>query len=63
MPTPLEILVDPVALVVIAIYLVLIGVESLRPAQSLSRIRGWQLRTRIVRRVLLPVVVFAHPLG
>jgi len=44
MPTPLEILLDPISLGYIAMYGAMIGWEALRPARSLPTIRGWKLR-------------------
>lgn len=44
MPTPLEILLDPISLTVIGMYAVLIGWEALTPARQLPTIRGWKLR-------------------
>ena len=44
MPSPLEVLLDPVSLAVLAIYAVLMAWESVRPAQALPRVRGWRLR-------------------
>ncbi len=41
MPTPLEILLDPVSLTVLALYGALILLEALFPARPLPRIRGW----------------------
>ncbi len=41
MPTPVEILVNPVSLGVIALYAALIAWEALAPGRSLPRIRGW----------------------
>lgn len=44
MPTPIEILLDPVSLTVIALYAALIVWEQLTPARELPYIRGWKLR-------------------
>ena len=44
MPSPIEILLDPVSLVVILIYGILIIWESLAPARALPAIKGWWLR-------------------
>ncbi len=44
MPTPLEILIDPISLGIIAIYLGLIGLETFFPARELPKIRGWKFR-------------------
>ncbi|MEJ2532224.1 MAG: sterol desaturase family protein [Halioglobus sp.] len=41
MPTPLEILLDPVSLGVLAMYGGLILWEALAPARSLPQVRGW----------------------
>ena len=48
MPTPLEILLDPVSLAVLAIYGALILVEALFPARALRRIPGWHARALVV---------------
>jgi sterol desaturase/sphingolipid hydroxylase (fatty acid hydroxylase superfamily) len=44
MPTPLEILLDPVSLAVLAIYGGMILLEALFPARKLPRIPGWHAR-------------------
>jgi sterol desaturase/sphingolipid hydroxylase (fatty acid hydroxylase superfamily) len=41
MPTPVEILLDPVSLGVIALYAALISWEALAPGRALPKIRGW----------------------
>jgi sterol desaturase/sphingolipid hydroxylase (fatty acid hydroxylase superfamily) len=43
MPTPLELLLDPISLAVIAIYAALILWEALAPARPLPAVRGWKL--------------------
>jgi sterol desaturase/sphingolipid hydroxylase (fatty acid hydroxylase superfamily) len=48
MPTPLEILLDPVSLAVLAIYAGLILLEALFPARPLPRVRGWHARALAV---------------
>jgi sterol desaturase/sphingolipid hydroxylase (fatty acid hydroxylase superfamily) len=48
MPTPLEILLDPVSLTVLAIYGALILLEALFPARRLPRIPGWHARALVV---------------
>jgi sterol desaturase/sphingolipid hydroxylase (fatty acid hydroxylase superfamily) len=48
MPTPLEILLDPVSLAVLAIYGALILLEALFPARPLPRVRGWRTRALLV---------------
>ncbi len=47
MPTPFEILIDPVSLVIIAIYFCLMLIESVIPARQLPTIKGWKLRALI----------------
>jgi len=47
MPTPLEILLDPISLGVIALYAVLILWEAVAPARSLPRVRGWIPRAMV----------------
>jgi len=44
MPTPLEILLDPVSLIVLAAYGGLMLWEAVRPGRKLPRIRGWRAR-------------------
>lgn len=44
MPTPVEILLDPISLIVLAIYAGIILWEALAPARVLPRIQGWRLR-------------------
>lgn len=43
MPTPIEILLDPISLSALAIFAGLIAWEALFPARRLPRVRGWQL--------------------
>lgn len=45
MPTPLEILLDPISLGVIAIYLTLIVLETLFPGRKLPSVKAWKLKT------------------
>ena len=44
MPTPLEILLDPVSLAVLAMYGALMLWEALAPARKLPDVRGWRFR-------------------
>lgn len=44
MPTPLAILLDPISLSFFALYLLLIMVETLRPARALPPTKFWQAR-------------------
>lgn len=44
MPTPLEILLDPISLGVLSLYGALMLWEALRPARPLPAIRGWRAR-------------------
>ncbi len=44
MPTPLEILLDPVSLVVIALYAGLLLWEKAAPGRALPYVRGWRTR-------------------
>ena len=48
MPTPLEILLDPVSLAVLGLYGALILLEALFPARPLPRIKGWIPRALVV---------------
>jgi sterol desaturase/sphingolipid hydroxylase (fatty acid hydroxylase superfamily) len=48
MPTPLQVLLDPVSLTVLALYGALIVLEALFPARPLPAIRGWKLRASLV---------------
>lgn len=48
MPTPLDILLDPVSLTVLALYGALIGPEALFPARRLPAVRGWRTRALLV---------------
>ncbi|REL26808.1 sterol desaturase family protein [Thalassotalea euphylliae] len=45
MPTPLEVLIDPVTIGQLIIYAVLITVEVLWPARQLARVPGWHIKT------------------
>lgn len=44
MPTPIDILLDPISLTAIGIYAALIAWEALWPARPLPQVRGWVLR-------------------
>lgn len=44
MPTPLEILLDPISLIAIAMYLGLMTWEALFPAQQLPKVKYWKLK-------------------
>ena len=44
MPTPLEILLDPISLIILAMYGVLMGWEWLFPARELPKIKNWKVR-------------------
>ena len=44
MPTPLDILLDPISLIVIAFYFGLMAWEALKPAQELPKIRFWKIK-------------------
>ncbi len=44
MPTPIELIMDPISLIVLAIYAGLIAWEMLFPARVLPRVKGWQFR-------------------
>jgi sterol desaturase/sphingolipid hydroxylase (fatty acid hydroxylase superfamily) len=44
MPTPLEILLDPISLIVLAMYLALIIWEAVAPARKLPKVNNWKLR-------------------
>jgi sterol desaturase/sphingolipid hydroxylase (fatty acid hydroxylase superfamily) len=48
MPTPLQILLDPISLTLLAIYGALILLEALFPARALPRIPGWRTRGLVV---------------
>lgn len=44
MPTPLEILLDPISLVILAMYALLMLYEAIFPARQLPDIKFWQIR-------------------
>lgn len=44
MPTPLEILLDPISLVILTMYIVLIIWEALFPARKLPKVKFWKLK-------------------
>jgi sterol desaturase/sphingolipid hydroxylase (fatty acid hydroxylase superfamily) len=48
MPTPLQILLDPVSLTVLGLYGALILLEALFPARTLPQVRGWKTRALVV---------------
>lgn len=41
MPTPVEVITDPISLTLLAIYLGLILLEAISPGQQLKKIKGW----------------------
>ena len=45
MPTPLEILLDPISLVTLALYFSLMLIEAIWPARQLARVKGWKIRS------------------
>lgn len=47
LPTPLELILDPVSLIVFAIYGTLMAWEALFPARALPKMRYWKLRGMI----------------
>jgi sterol desaturase/sphingolipid hydroxylase (fatty acid hydroxylase superfamily) len=48
MPTPLQILLDPVSLTVLGVYGALILLEALFPARPLPQVKGWRTRALVV---------------
>jgi len=48
MPTPLQILLDPVSLTILGLYGVLILLEALFPARRLPAVKGWKTRALVV---------------
>ena len=44
MPTPIEILLDPVSLALLGLYALLIIWEAVFPARRLPKIKYWQLK-------------------
>lgn len=44
MPTPIEILLDPISLVILAMYAILIAWEALFPARKLPKVKFWKLK-------------------
>jgi sterol desaturase/sphingolipid hydroxylase (fatty acid hydroxylase superfamily) len=48
MPTPLEILLDPISLILLAIYGGLILLEKIRPGQSLKKVDRWVPKSLLV---------------
>lgn len=47
MPTPLEILLDPISLGFIAMYGAMIAWEAITPARKLPTVKGWKLRAAV----------------
>lgn len=47
MPTPLEVLIDPVSLGIIGIFFFLTLLETFFPGRKLSRVKGWKIKTLI----------------
>ena len=48
MPTPLQILMDPISLTVLGVYGALILLEALFPARPLPQVKGWRTRALVV---------------
>jgi sterol desaturase/sphingolipid hydroxylase (fatty acid hydroxylase superfamily) len=48
MPTPLQILLDPVSLTLLGLYGALILLEALFPARALPKVKGWRTRALVV---------------
>lgn len=48
MPTPLQILLDPVSLTIFALYGALLLLEAVFPGRPLPRMPGWRLRASVV---------------
>lgn len=44
MPTPLEILLDPISIIALAMYAILIIWEALFPAMELPKVKNWKLK-------------------
>ncbi len=44
MPTPLEILLDPISLIILAMYASLMTLEALAPGRELPKIKYWKIR-------------------
>lgn len=44
MPTPLEILLDPISLIVLAMYFTLMVWEAVFPAKQLPKVKNWKLK-------------------
>ncbi|WP_353517838.1 sterol desaturase family protein [Thalassotalea sp. SU-HH00458] len=44
MPTPLEILLDPISLILLAIYATFIVIEFIQPSTPLKKIEGWFIK-------------------
>lgn len=44
MPSPLEIFLDPITLTIIALYVVLIGIEAFFPARNLPPVKYWKVK-------------------
>lgn len=55
MPTPLQILMDPISLIVLGIYGALILLEAPFPARTLPRVKGWKTRAMLVFAVCTTV--------
>jgi sterol desaturase/sphingolipid hydroxylase (fatty acid hydroxylase superfamily) len=58
MPTPLQILLDPVTLTVIALYGALMVWEAVAPARKLPAVRAWRLRA--IASFLVYIMVSAY---
>ena len=45
MPTPLEIILDPISLTIIGLYAAMMLWEALAPARKLPKMKGWRIKT------------------
>ncbi|WP_144213038.1 sterol desaturase family protein [Shewanella donghaensis] len=48
MPSPLEILIDPISIILLSIYLGLIFVEAVAPGQQQEKVTGWYAKSLLV---------------
>lgn len=58
MPTPLEILLDPISLIALAMYFGLMAWEALFPAQQLPKVKYWKLKGLIAFAVYFYVASY-----
>ncbi len=58
MPTPLEILLDPISIIVLMIFALLMLLETVMPGRNLPKVKGWHFRASLVFMVYFYLSVY-----